>query len=274
MLDRTQAFVHLARYDGHLSRRFFRAVKQLADLRRDERKSRETRPSAGSYTAADPYRGSYVPAQAPPPIDGGARGPGGFSKMHGKSRARQGAGPQAHACGSVLQRASSHRRGGCTKRGRKSLVAHTLSVPRRDSSRRLEAVQPQTTKQTQSRRTPLKSTVARAFLPAVSPFVATSIPVVTHAFSVPRQDSSRRLAAFQPKTTKQTQSRRTPVESTPSKGEERHRGGPPAKPDRSLHRDTRRHRSEDTQPRGPETGQQRTIGAANQRRSGAARPTK
>ena len=34
MLDRTQAFVHLARYDGHLSRRFFRAVKQLADLRR------------------------------------------------------------------------------------------------------------------------------------------------------------------------------------------------------------------------------------------------
>ena len=69
MLDRTQAFVHLARYDGHLSRRFFRAVKQLSDLRRDERKSRETRPSAGSYTAADPYRGSYVPAQAPPPID-------------------------------------------------------------------------------------------------------------------------------------------------------------------------------------------------------------
>ena len=33
MLDRTQAFVHLARYDGHLSRRFFRAVKQLRDLR-------------------------------------------------------------------------------------------------------------------------------------------------------------------------------------------------------------------------------------------------
>ena len=69
MLDRTQGFVHLARYDGHLSRRFFRAVKQLADLRRDERKSRETRPSAGSYTAVNPYRGSYVPAQAPPPID-------------------------------------------------------------------------------------------------------------------------------------------------------------------------------------------------------------
>ena len=69
MLDRTQAFVHLARYDGHLSRRFFRAVKQLADLRRDERKAHETRPSAGSYTPTDPYPGRYVPAQAPPPID-------------------------------------------------------------------------------------------------------------------------------------------------------------------------------------------------------------
>ena len=69
MLDRTQAFVHLARYDGHLSRRFFRAVKQLADLRRDERKAREARSSAGSYAPADPYRGRYVPAQAPPPID-------------------------------------------------------------------------------------------------------------------------------------------------------------------------------------------------------------
>ena len=65
MLDRTQAFVHLARYDGHLSRRFFRAVKQLGDLRRDERKARESRPSADP----DPYRGRYVPAQAPPPID-------------------------------------------------------------------------------------------------------------------------------------------------------------------------------------------------------------
>ena len=65
MLDRTQAFVHLARYDGHLSRRFFRAVKQLAELRRDERKARESRPSADP----DPYRGRYVPAQAPPPID-------------------------------------------------------------------------------------------------------------------------------------------------------------------------------------------------------------
>ena len=71
MLDRTQAFVHLARYDGHLSRRFFRAVKQLSDLRRDESKARQARSSAGSHTHVDPdpYRGRYVPAQAPPPID-------------------------------------------------------------------------------------------------------------------------------------------------------------------------------------------------------------
>ena len=71
MLDRTQAFVHLARYDGHLSRRFFRAVKQLSDLRRDERKAHEARSSAGSYAPTDPdaCRGRYVPAQAPPPLD-------------------------------------------------------------------------------------------------------------------------------------------------------------------------------------------------------------
>ena len=71
MIDQTQALVHLARYDGHLSRRFFRAVKQLGDLRRDESKARQARTSAGSHTHADPdpYRGRYVPAQAPPPID-------------------------------------------------------------------------------------------------------------------------------------------------------------------------------------------------------------
>ena len=67
MLDRTQALVHLARYDGHLSRRFFRAVKQLADLRRDERKAREARSSANSYAAAASHPGRYVPAQAPTP---------------------------------------------------------------------------------------------------------------------------------------------------------------------------------------------------------------
>ena len=71
MIDKTQTLVHLARYDGHLSRRFFRAIKQLRDLRRDEREAHQARTSAGSYAPVDPdpYRGRYVPAQAPPPID-------------------------------------------------------------------------------------------------------------------------------------------------------------------------------------------------------------
>ena len=73
MIDRTDALVHLARYDGHLSRRFFRAVKQLADLRdaQHKREAHEDHASAGSHTPVhpDPYRGRYVPAQAPPPID-------------------------------------------------------------------------------------------------------------------------------------------------------------------------------------------------------------
>ena len=142
------------------------------------------------------------------------------------------------------------------------IAAHTLSGPRRDSSRRLGPFQPRTTKQTQSRRTPVKSTVARAFLRAVSPLVATSIPVVAHALSVPRRDSSRRLGPLvtpvsatyrtlnpkriserqaqisrhdrpsrcfhthsspcgprphRPKTTKQTQFRRTPMQRTTSR---------------------------------------------------------
>ena len=67
MIDKTQTRVHLARYDGHLSRRFFRAIKQLRDLRRDEREAHEARSSAP--VDPDPYRGRYVPAQAPPPID-------------------------------------------------------------------------------------------------------------------------------------------------------------------------------------------------------------
>ena len=43
MINRTQALVHLARYDGHLSRRFFRAVKQLADLRECTTQARHLR---------------------------------------------------------------------------------------------------------------------------------------------------------------------------------------------------------------------------------------
>ena len=178
MLDRTQAFVHLARYDGHLSRRFFRAVKQLADLRRDERKSREARSSANSYAAADSYPGRYVPVQAPPPID-----------------------TPSPTAGRIGFRAS-----------RESALQSCL---RGDRAPAQQTTPTQTTKQTQFRRTPGKSTpakdetrsagpafeirglllkapdslVAHAFLRAVSPFVATSSPVVVQALTVPRRDS-------------------------------------------------------------------------------------
>ena len=177
LLDRTQVLVHLARYDGHLSRRFFRAVKQLSDLRRDERKAREARSPAGSYTPTDPYRGPYVPAQAPPPIDTPS--------------------PTASRIGFRASRDSVPKAG--LPAGRPPAPQTTLT---------------QNTKRTQSLGTPMKSTVAHAFLRAVSPFVATSIPVVAHALSVPHRDSSRRLGPFQPKTTKQTQSLGTPMKSS------------------------------------------------------------
>ena len=123
MLDRTQAFVHLARYDGHLSRRFFRAVKQLADLRRDERKAREARSSAGSYAPADSYPGRYVPVQAPPPIDTPS--------------------PTAARIGFRASRESALQSG--LRGGRAPVEETTLT---------------QMTKQTQSRRTPMQTTTS------------------------------------------------------------------------------------------------------------------
>ena len=175
MLDRTQAFVHLARYDGHLSRRFFRAVKQLADLRRDERKAEEARSSAGSYASADPYRGRYVPAQAPPPIDN--------------------PGPTAARIGF-----------------RSSSESPPLRSRAREQAVSSEALpQPQTTKRTQSRRTPVGSTPSKDKTRGADLAVeirglcsgnqhshhgkASDSPVA-HALSVPRRDSSRRLGPF------------------------------------------------------------------------------
>ena len=180
MLDRTQAFVHLARYDGHLSRRFFRAVKQLADLRRDEHKAREAPSSAGSYAPTDPYRGRYVPTQASPPIDNP-------SPMTGRIgfRASSESAPQPGLTQTTKQTQfrptpvksapfkdeprsadlAVEIRGLCSAPAPNSsvahfFVAHTLSVPRRDSSRRPGGVQPKPTKQTQFGRTPIKSTAS------------------------------------------------------------------------------------------------------------------
>ena len=200
MIGRTQALVHLARYDGHLSRRFFRAVKQLADLRQVERKPRETRSSANSYTAADSYPGRYVPVQAPPPIDTPS--------------------PTAGRIGFRASRDSAPQAG---LRGGQAPAQQTTPT--------------QTTKQTQSRRTPVESTPfkdeprsadlaveIRGLCSAPAPNSSVAHFFVAHALSVPRRDSSRRPGGVQPQTTKQTQSRRTPVESTPSKGEEGLRG--------------------------------------------------
>ena len=122
MIDKTQTLVHLARYDGHLSRRFFRAVKQLRDLRRDEREAHQARSSAGSYTpaASDPYRGRYVPAQVPPPID-----------------------PPTSTAGRIGFRT------GCDSAPDAGLPAQRASAP--------QATLTQKTKQTQFRRTPVES---------------------------------------------------------------------------------------------------------------------
>ena len=167
MLDRTQAFVHLARYDGHLSRRFFRAVKQLADLRRDERKAREARSAANSYTTADSYSDRYVPAQAPPPIGTPS--------------------PPANHIGFRTGRASAPQ-----------------PVPQGGREPAPQAPLTQTTKQTQSRRTPVKSTPAkdatrsRFSLKASDSFVAPALSVpptflsTSEAWAAPTSSTAQR----------------------------------------------------------------------------------
>ena len=207
-----------------------------ADPRRDERKSREARSSAGSYAPADPYRGRYVPAQAPPPIDTPSPTAGriGF-------RASSKSGPQPGFTQTTKQTqfpptpmksapfkdepcsadlpfeirglsappltdstspsgdASPHRAGNQHSRYVKesdSFVAHTLSVPRRDSSRRLGAVQ--STKQTQFPRipmpvvriSPLRSAafaplLARSVAPLPQKWAVTTARVVTNTWKKP-----------------------------------------------------------------------------------------
>ena len=195
MINRTQALVHLARYDGHLSRRFLCAVKQLSDLRRDESKAREARSSAASYAPVDPNptRDRYTPAQAPPSIANQS-----LTTDRIGFRASRESAPQAGL--------------------------------RND---RAPAPQPsftQTTKRTQSRRTPVRSTPSKdetrtadltfeirtlCFAPcrigSTSPsgdasphragnqhsrYVKESDSFVAHTLSVPRRDSSRRLEPF------------------------------------------------------------------------------
>ena len=102
-------------------------------------------------------------------------------------------------------------------------------MPRRGSSRRLGTLQSPTTKQTQSRRTPVRSTPSKDKTRSAdlafeicglcsgnrhSYHGKASDSPVAHALSVPRRDSSRRLGTLQRQTTKQTQSRRTSMKST------------------------------------------------------------
>ncbi len=211
MLDRTQAFVHLARYDGHLSRRFFRTVKQLRDLRRDERETHEARSSAGSYAPVDPdpYRGRYVPAQAPPPIDT----PSPTATRIG-FRASSESAPQPGHTQTTKQTQSRRTPMTSTSSRDEPRIADLAfeirglcSTPCRIGSTSPSGdASPRRARNQDSRR-----------LKASDSFVA-------HALSAPRRDSSRRPSQFghpsftnSPETTKQTQFGRTAIETTTSR---------------------------------------------------------
>ena len=56
MLDDTKLLNNLGRYDGHLTRRFYRAVELMMKIRREEAKSRRPRPSRQPDNGFDVYR--------------------------------------------------------------------------------------------------------------------------------------------------------------------------------------------------------------------------
>ena len=56
MLERTKFLNDLARYDGHLNRRFYRAVELMMKIRREEAKSRQARPGRHPDNGFDVYR--------------------------------------------------------------------------------------------------------------------------------------------------------------------------------------------------------------------------
>ena len=56
MLERTKFLNDLARYDGHLNRRFYRAVELMMKIRREEAKSRQARPGPQPDNGFDVYR--------------------------------------------------------------------------------------------------------------------------------------------------------------------------------------------------------------------------
>ena len=169
-----------------------RAVKQLSDLRRDERKAEEVRSSAGSYIPTDPYRGRYVPSPGAA-TDRPSKPDGRSDRLPGSRESA----PQAGLRG-----------------GQAPALQTTLT---------------QTTKQTQSRRTPVKSSAdcrstnrqSRGRQPAVQRLRNTA-RVRTDTTVARRSVVQRCLApggpmSHKPRSTKQTQSRRTRMETTPSR---------------------------------------------------------
>ncbi len=71
MIGNTNSVVQLSRYDGHLTRRFYRAVELLTDIRQGDQKSRQAREARnkGDYgfdvydpTAPPELQHRYVPA--------------------------------------------------------------------------------------------------------------------------------------------------------------------------------------------------------------------
>ena len=69
LLDRTQALLHLARYDAHLGRRYYRAIAELGRLRKLERAAEQYRESKTTKQSQypEPYEESarYKPPPGP-----------------------------------------------------------------------------------------------------------------------------------------------------------------------------------------------------------------
>ncbi len=69
LLGRTQALLHLARYDAHLSRRYYRAIAELGRLRKLERAAEQYRENktAKQSQYPEPYEESarYNPSRSP-----------------------------------------------------------------------------------------------------------------------------------------------------------------------------------------------------------------
>ena len=72
LIGGAQSLVQLSRYDAHLTRRFYRSVKLLTEIRRDQRKARAALDKSGDagfdvYSTVGPtgLQHRYVPAKSP-----------------------------------------------------------------------------------------------------------------------------------------------------------------------------------------------------------------